>query len=800
MLKAATKMAKAISILCWLWMITYPIFGGGRWGKDLFASWAKDSFLHDRKAGVPILMLAVPILIAASVAALFSVTTPKPKLLSGSPSQKGRMENIFDSLLVRSGGDGSTPWAGLVVSIFLPCLFYVISSLRRHLSEADMSTDTAIMESANVFGMVAIIALSWLLIPVTRRGPISRLFAWDPILISKFHIWSGRVVVMGGLIHGSMHMFRFALQGGGVLSSYILPPMDCWKHPQEYQPPICEEADEGDCSCYDHFVPLTGLVALLGLLVIGLSSLYRVRRRSFASFAMLHYIFTPLSVVAICIHYNKAILYASGSVLYYLASNYPTWIELFGHRIRKKPIKVVSVNELEADASQPLRSCISLTIEATESAVRQYRPGVHGRLFVPSMSRVAHPFTINLVPNKARQIRIIFRVTGPFTRSLGAALCQTDAGLAAPLSKTNGEAFEDEARPSQEIPKLFLDGYFGSGMLLDYIARHDVCVIVAAGIGITPYLSLFAELVTKSDSNHSDGLMTAVHEGAVLSPKTIVVHWVCRDESLINYCQEEYFDPCLQANTNASTTDDSVASVKIVVHRTGGGHSTFSDLEATAITTGEVVLARNSTARLMIDPSTESVPFDISSFQVGQGLVRYIGCFSVFSILSWGGLWFLWAWYQRQSGSSMIERLYTVVVVLGYGFVVALIANLVFHLDSVRRRRGWTPIAGNEAERLENGKDTGMFEMTPYMDPTDDLSPAQPQMETDLDRRKVMTSIMSQGRPRIADVIQDLTEGVRPALFCCVPRTLEKELRGAIRPASTFGASIVSFYPESFEV
>ena len=70
-----SSLAKIIVILCLIWALCFPLMGGSSYGKSLYSDWAKHSFLHDKKAGVPILMLTIPILIAGSVATLFATAT-----------------------------------------------------------------------------------------------------------------------------------------------------------------------------------------------------------------------------------------------------------------------------------------------------------------------------------------------------------------------------------------------------------------------------------------------------------------------------------------------------------------------------------------------------------------------------------------------------------------------------------------------------------------------------------------------------------------------------------------------------
>jgi predicted ferric reductase len=800
----ASRIAKVVVISCLLWLIAFPLLGGGAWGKDMFASWASKSFLHDKKAGVPVLMLTFPILISGSVASLFitSGNTDRNRY----QMKRRRLYDINFCSIQKQLPEQQTVMLWLV--LFLPCLVYVLASAFRKLT-LDMSIDMALMKSGNIFGMLAVVVLSWVLVPVSHRGPIGRLFKWDSIKMISFHIWSGRIIIVASILHGLEHTIRYALQGKDVLKAFYFPSIGCWRNPQTFVPEICDKAEsDEDCSCYDHFLPITGIVAVIGLVLIGLSSLYKIRRDHFATFAMLHYILSPLTFLAICIHYNKAIVYASGSLLYYLASNFPTWIE---NNFRQQPcgqqsnVKVVAVEKLNSDDSKnnPQRPCVALTMEASEAATQQFYPGAYVHLSVPSISRVSHPFSANRVVGQAKQFRVIFRVTGPFTRALENALffrSMMTVPIIADHAEDDSEEFQNHHLStdysSVAFPRLYLDGYYGSGRLRSQILSRDVCVLVAAGIGITPYLSLLSEFISTSyNSVTSDGLMIQeLQSGASHRPKRIILHWICRDRSLIEYCRKEYME--FSSNDLQRIKGEGERySVKVIIHKTGGEDP---ELDGSRTTTAN--LPRND----IIDTSQYGgVPFALSKFSVGKTMFNCLRYFVTFSALSWGGLYCLWWWFNKQGESEYIHRIYTLTAVTLYGLIVAVFANFVGYLYSRKTRKNNSSILAFSGEDNDLSENFNDVELSTYKDQTH-LSQAGSIPVVPVEdpfRLSAATLEMSEGRPLVENILDDLDVEKNSALFCCVPKHLSKTLREGLDQKSIFDGrcKTIPMYQESFE-
>jgi len=808
--KIAFTIAKLVVFSCLLWLITFLLFGGGAWGKDTFALWASNSFLHDKKA-VPILMLTFPILISGSVASLFTPLTKNDANLC-LIKRRRRRRRLYDigicAIQKRLPGHETVL---LALIIFLPCLIYVLESLRRKIT-FDMSIDKALAKSGNIFGLLAVIVFSWMLVPVSHRGPIGRLFKWDPIKVITFHIWSGRIIVVASIIHGIEHTIRYALQGKEVLKAFYFPPIGCWRNPQTYVPEICDKAEsDEDCSCYDHFLPITGLAAVTGLFLIGLSSLYFIRRDNFATFAMLHYILTPLTFLAICIHYNKAILYASGSLLYYLASNFPTWIEIILQRCscsEHHNVKVVAVEKLTSHDSKgnPQLPCVSLTMEASETAMQQFYPGAYVHLSDPSISRVSHPFSVNRVLGQTNQIRVIFRVRGPFTRALENALFFHPVMIASPITdyeEGNSEEMKTnhlstEYQSSTINPLLYIDGYYGSGRLRSQILSHNVCVLVAAGIGITPYLSLITEFLSTRDDVTcgviSDGLMIGqTRSAAAHKPKLIILHWICRDRALIEYCRKEYLEFSNYDLQKIKGKWEQYA-VKIIIHETGEDEPGVKESRT---------LKRRLTRKEVVDTSEyRGVPFEVSNFSVGASMLDRLRYFVVFSALSWVGLWYLWRQFKNQGKREYIHRIYTLAFVTLYGLIGGVFVNFLGYLHRRTRKTPWSIVASNE-ECDDHSQKFNDVELSTLDQTNLTQIESFPTSVPGKDPCNISAANLEifEGRPLVENIVEDLDVETSCALFCCVPKNLANALREAIDRKLKFDGicNTIPIFEESFE-
>lgn len=325
---------------------------------------------------------------------------------------------------------------------------------------------------ANAFGFASLIALSLLLIPVARYSPLLAVLGWPPSRAIVFHRWMGFVAVVGVLLHGGLHCYRWWLIRSdedstdddatdaknttttfvGVLWNRIAIPSDCWNdwnihHPQGH---YCRD---GGCTCNRYSENLTGCLAVLVFLILMMFSLEPIRRRMYHIFYAVHIVAAPLALVLTILHWKGSILYLAGGLLYYLASSMPVFVETsrIYFSTPKMSVSLLSAELLddEEEYSPDERGCVGLTFEVTPTARDLYQAGQYVRLWVPEISREAHPFTILSVlnpptcPSNMKDdhpwMRIIFRQTGRFTKELGRRLML------------------QSSRP----PKVYMDGFHG---------------------------------------------------------------------------------------------------------------------------------------------------------------------------------------------------------------------------------------------------------------------------------------------------------------------------------------------------
>ena len=415
-------------------------------------------------------------------------------------------------------------------------LYLLAQNIRKLLVQGGnhLNEDKELMHIGNSFGLAAITATTYFLIPVAKQNPLWRLFGQDEVtMLQTIHIWAGYVVVSGSLIHGTIHMYRWHAYFDQSIGTLLRIPHTCWSSSSSY---TCHDLYD-NCTCDSQFRNLTGFMAGLCLLLVAITSLYGFRRRAYAFFYFSHTFFAPLSILFMVVHYNRAFMFLAPSLLFYLIISVSTVME------STSDLSILSVQRL--GSAKAKRPCFSITLSAVDTTVEAYRAGQYVKLWCRALSAVSHPFTINKVPGQPRKMRIIFRVCGKFTYLLGQALTKNNNNsddnnnnsnnnnhidVDTEENNPNSKTSEDEG---QDWPKIGLRGFMGHGNRLFTVQQNDAVLIIAGGIGITPYLTLLQE----------------IRDTATTTTKHVTVHWVCRDPSLIKYIYEEYFETLLHLPT-----------------------------------------------------------------------------------------------------------------------------------------------------------------------------------------------------------------------------------------------------------
>ena len=657
-------------------------------GHDWYGTVAKRWFV-DAKGGVPVIALAVPLLVMASLSSLLVVAKPSPKPVGDASAFGGGSCNAsytyvygsnrclcllmlpciiiqrFRQWVSRMGFDALS-----ALFILLPCAVYFVAAVYRHLYAhgEEMAMEKKVMEIANAGGMMAMIALSWFLVPVARHSVLLSLMGWSAEKAIRMHIWAGRIGIVGVIWHGLGHMYRWYIRNDGV-ASMLFPKAACWTY-------------QNDSSCYDLFRNFTGFLAMLFMVAIALSSLSFVRRASYGFFYKVHVIAGPASLLFAILHWNRMVLFLCPGILFYMASTVPVLVRLFRSYVSENGVKLVSATDLSClnttTSDGSMRSCMSITFEVDDEAARQYKPGQYVKLSVPSISGISHPFTVNPVLSRnkqeSNQMRLIFRATGQFTRCLSKSILDPTAAVSSECTVM--------------APHMIMDGFYGQSSLAEKVLGYDVAVIVAGGVGITPYLSLVSEFCSLG------GAETSVDEpsiGDIEPPKSIELHWICRDSALIDHVKREYFAPL----TVEGSCKGLPRSIRIVIHFTGReqGNSNGTDAATPDYSGTADIQAPQSQEVRTVQLGSGGLPFSPTRFSAGNtiSILGNLPFFLTLSAISWFGLvsiWFIYVNYT--SKSEILSRSYGILVLVPISLVIGFLSNVLLDkLDAENSLASW---------------------------------------------------------------------------------------------------------------
>jgi predicted ferric reductase len=755
--------ARIVPITCLLWSLVWVSFGATSRGKLWYTQFTLALFPQDTKGGLPLVVLAIPVLLSAAVIQLLATREPEVN-----PHFRIQALRMLQNKLFLRGDINYTRASALII---IPCLLYALLSTKRHFQEGNLDWNEKLKTAANAQGMAAMIAMSFLFLPVARCSAFLRVMHWNPACAVQLHIWTGRCVIFCSLLHGIMHLARWKWTLlGEDWTTLLFPPAPCWTMQTNSDfAPTCRNI-QTDCTCYHLFRNLTGLLAGIGLLVILLSSFNIVRRNMYTAFYKIHVLAGPLVIVMIVLHYNRAMLYMAGGLLFYVASSFPVLVESKWRQ--QQGVKVVgfqTIDESDKTADTITRPCISLTVQVSDAAMAQFRACQYIRLRGPAISSKAHPFSVNIVPDQSNQLRVIFRCVGPFTSKLASQL------------------------KSPKGATVHMDGFYGPGNRVEQALQHDTIVIVAGGIGITSYLSL----------------LHRIHSTISCYPKRfplrrVILHWMCRDPSLTDFVTQEYLEPLQRLPSCPGLT------IQTILHHTRAAQGDYNsdclrairydlenpqdDLRAVYETVTRNVVLSNGIA------FTPSQFAPVSRARWRQNLLP----FAAFAFTSVVGLKLIWYFYVHvQSDDIIMSRIWSLIAVIAIGLAVAVIANVVVsrlrHDDQLVSPAEWTALSTSEHDSLE------LSHMMPWADDCDNgqLDAVVPVGEAD---HQTVSIEERHGRPSIHQFLNVFDNARQPGLFACGPERMLKQVRVVVedRCAARLrqcikGGAKIALYEESFQ-
>lgn len=418
-------------------------------------------------------------------------------------------------------------------------------------------------------GYAAVWSLAAFLIPVAKQSPLLDALRVTPVQALAFHRICGWSSLCFSCLHGYTHLrhlmdvTRRGLDRSWHEQLLILTVPPSWEcvamlNPLTiiWHPPKQEEMDN---RCWLALINFTGLASTAAFLILGVTSLERVRRSCYRLFFAVHIPLAWVMLIFAIWHYPTCALVLIPNIMYYMSFSVPLLVQqTIACFLPKSNISITQVKLIRGGV-------IEITF-ITDTQEIQRHDARFVKLWHPELGAIeaSHPFSIfaplNQVytPNErdnnpdVSTHSIIFRPAGYFTKRLANLLIPgystlladeggppVDAGVSRNVYEDSNEA------PHKSIARLQFDAYYaGSFDWVDTASEcHDEIMLVAGGVGVAPFLEFLPKLRNRiltiySKIEHDLSLTEEDISGGIHTthgPAVIHLHWYCRDTGLASY-------------------------------------------------------------------------------------------------------------------------------------------------------------------------------------------------------------------------------------------------------------------------
>ncbi|CAH0021598.1 unnamed protein product [Clonostachys rhizophaga] len=311
-----------------------------------------------------------------------------------------------------------------------------------------------------------ILSMSRYLSTALRRSYcISRFINWD--LSQDFHIRISCVAILLATLHALGHLTGSFVHGSNSANEQAVADLlgPDWV-PRSY-------------IAYIRSLPgFTGLTALGLMYVLSLLSIPQVRRWNYELFQLGHLLMFP--IIGLMMAHGTAHLLQWPMFGYFLA--FPTLLVFVERAIRT----MLGFYSISARLKVLDDEAVEVIAVIPRERLWKYRAGQYIFLQVPKISFFQwHPFTVSSC--RGKEVTVHIKTDGNWTRRLRE------------LGGTTGDS---------EI-RVGVNGPFGAPAQRFYDFSHSV--IIGAGIGVTPFSGILADLQHKDDLDHGGPLRPTVH-------------------------------------------------------------------------------------------------------------------------------------------------------------------------------------------------------------------------------------------------------------------------------------------------
>ncbi|GAB2278310.1 hypothetical protein Dimus_012995 [Dionaea muscipula] len=297
------------------------------------------------------------------------------------------------------------------------------------------------------FGQIGLFCLAFLFLPISRGSVLLRLIDIPFEHATRYHVWLGHLTMSLFTLHGVFYITAWAMEGQLVQK-------------------ILEWKDDGVAN-------FAGVISLSAGLLMWITSLNPTRKKCFELFFYTHQLYLVF-VVFLVLHVGDFIFsVAAGGIFLFMLDRFLRFCQ------SRKTTGIISATSLP---------CGTMELVLSKPANLRYNSLSFIFLQVREISWLQwHPFSVSSSPLDGRcHVSVVIKVLGDWTKKLRAKICDA-----------HSKDEKDPKSPFQSQLTASVEGPYGHESL--YHLEYEHIILVAGGIGISPFLAILSDILRRLD-------------------------------------------------------------------------------------------------------------------------------------------------------------------------------------------------------------------------------------------------------------------------------------------------------------
>ncbi|XP_074294390.1 ferric reduction oxidase 7, chloroplastic-like [Silene latifolia] len=340
-------------------------------------------------------------------------------------------------------------------------------------------------ETGAKLGLIGLFCLALLFLPIARGSILLRLIDIPFEHATRYHVWLGHITMVLFTLHGLFYVIPWAMEGRLIKE-------------------ILEWKDIGVAN-------LAGVISLTAGLLMWVTSLPGVRTWSFELFFYTHQLYVVF-VVFLALHAGDFVFsMAAGGIFLFMLDRFLRFIQ------SRKTVDIISATSLP---------CGTLELVISKPASLRYNALSFIFLQIRELSWLQwHPFSVSSSPMDGKNhMSVLIKVLGKWTNKLKGKIS----------NNRDEERQELSQSQLQSLITASVEGPYGHESPYHLTYKH--LVLVAGGIGISPFLAILSDI------------MHRLKEGKPCIPRNILIVWAIKKSDelpLLTMINAESMDPVL---------------------------------------------------------------------------------------------------------------------------------------------------------------------------------------------------------------------------------------------------------------